>query len=84
MLKVFDRSPELREIGAGLMIWPNGARSLQALGVEVKGLPIERINFCNWQGRVPIDLPTDAVTQRYHSNSFTALTFKPRWPGPSD
>jgi FAD-dependent urate hydroxylase len=34
-VEIFERAPTLREIGAGLMIWPNGARSLKALGVEI-------------------------------------------------
>ena len=31
-VKIFERSREMREIGAGLMIWPNGTRALHALG----------------------------------------------------
>jgi 2-polyprenyl-6-methoxyphenol hydroxylase-like FAD-dependent oxidoreductase len=66
-VQVFERSRELREIGAGLMIWPNGTRSLQALGVEVKALAVQRISFCNWRGRQLMETPVDAISQRYGS-----------------
>jgi 2-polyprenyl-6-methoxyphenol hydroxylase-like FAD-dependent oxidoreductase len=66
-VQVFERSRELREIGAGLMIWPNGTRSLQALGVEVKALTVKRIAFCNWRGRKLMETPVDAISQRFGS-----------------
>jgi 2-polyprenyl-6-methoxyphenol hydroxylase-like FAD-dependent oxidoreductase len=30
---VFERAAELRPLGAGLSIWPNGVRALRALGL---------------------------------------------------
>ena len=33
---VLERSAELREIGAGLTLWPNGTAALAALGVGVE------------------------------------------------
>jgi 2-polyprenyl-6-methoxyphenol hydroxylase-like FAD-dependent oxidoreductase len=67
-VQVFERSRELREIGAGLMIWPNGTRSLQALGVEVRALTVHRISFCNWHGRQLIEVPVDTISERYGSD----------------
>ena len=49
-VQVFERSNELRESGAGLMIWPNGTRSLQTLGAEVRRLAVDRISFRDWRG----------------------------------
>lgn len=66
-VQVFERSRDLREIGAGLMIWPNGTRALQALGVEAKGLTVQRISFCNWRGRLLIETPVDSISERYGS-----------------
>lgn len=66
-VQVYERSRELREIGAGLMIWPNGTRSLQALGVEAKALTVKRISFCNWRGRLLIEAPVDSISERYGS-----------------
>jgi 2-polyprenyl-6-methoxyphenol hydroxylase-like FAD-dependent oxidoreductase len=62
---VFERSPELREIGAGLMIWPNGARSLQALAVAINALTIRQISLCNWRGRQLIGYPVEAISERF-------------------
>lgn len=64
-VEVFERSPELREIGAGLMIWPNGARSLQALGVAIDALTLRHISLCDWRGRQLIDYPVQAISERY-------------------
>jgi 2-polyprenyl-6-methoxyphenol hydroxylase-like FAD-dependent oxidoreductase len=62
---VFERSDELREIGAGLMIWPNGARALQALGVAINSLTLGHISLCDWRGRQLIDYPVKAISERY-------------------
>src|SRR4029077_17521668 len=57
--------PELREIGAGLMIWPNGARSLEALGVEIDAVTIKRMSVCTWRGRQVNDYPLESVAARF-------------------
>src|ERR1700693_6234082 len=30
---VYERAPQLREVGAGMMLWPNATRVLQGLGL---------------------------------------------------
>ena len=67
-VKIFERSGEMREIGAGLMIWPNGTRAMQALGVEVKAMTIDRLFFRNWRGRLLMEAPLRAISERYGSN----------------
>jgi 2-polyprenyl-6-methoxyphenol hydroxylase-like FAD-dependent oxidoreductase len=67
-VEIFERASELREIGAGLMIWPNGMRSLQALGVEVRTLAVDRITLGNSRGKRLTDLPVDGALQRYGAN----------------
>ncbi|HEV2034398.1 MAG TPA: FAD-dependent monooxygenase, partial [Candidatus Dormibacteraeota bacterium] len=67
-VQIFERSRELREIGAGLMIWPNGTRSLQALGVEPRALTVQRISFRNWHGRRLMEAPVDLISKRYGSD----------------
>jgi 2-polyprenyl-6-methoxyphenol hydroxylase-like FAD-dependent oxidoreductase len=37
---VYERTPELREVGAGMMLWPNAARVLKELGL------LERVAAC--------------------------------------
>lgn len=67
-VKIFERSREMREIGAGLMIWPNGTRALQALEVEVRAMTIDRLFFRNWRGRLLMEPPMRAISERYGSN----------------
>jgi 2-polyprenyl-6-methoxyphenol hydroxylase-like FAD-dependent oxidoreductase len=67
-VEIVERSPELREIGAGLMIWPNGTRALTALRVEVRTVEVNRITLANSRGRRLTELPADAALQRYGSN----------------
>src|SRR6266566_4637438 len=67
VVEVFERSQELRESGAGLMIWPNGTRSLQTLGVDVRRLAVDRISFRDWRGRQLIEIPVDVISNCYGS-----------------
>jgi 2-polyprenyl-6-methoxyphenol hydroxylase-like FAD-dependent oxidoreductase len=67
-VQIFERSRELREIGAGLMIWPNGSRSLESLGVEVTTLGVNSMTLSNSRGRRLTELPVDAALARYGSD----------------
>lgn len=67
-VEVFERSSELSEVGAGLMIWPNGTRSLQALGVEINSLKVDRILLSSWRGRAIFDYPMRTISDRYGSD----------------
>jgi 2-polyprenyl-6-methoxyphenol hydroxylase-like FAD-dependent oxidoreductase len=67
-VRLFERSREMREIGAGLMIWPNGTRALRALGVEVRAMTIDRLFFRNWRGRQLMEAPVRAISARFGSN----------------
>ena len=64
-VEIFERMPELREIGAGLMIWPNGARSLQGLGVEIDAMTIQHMSVCTWRGRQVNDYSLESVAARF-------------------
>jgi 2-polyprenyl-6-methoxyphenol hydroxylase-like FAD-dependent oxidoreductase len=66
-VQVFERSQDLREIGAGLMIWPNGTRALQALGVGAKATTVQRLSLLNWRGRLLVEAPVDSMAERYGS-----------------
>lgn len=52
---VFERSAEVREIGAGLSFWSNGLRAVRELGVEdavlKAGSPIEWLENADWSGK---------------------------------
>jgi 2-polyprenyl-6-methoxyphenol hydroxylase-like FAD-dependent oxidoreductase len=70
-VEIFDRSPRLHEIGAGLMIWPNGARALKALGVEPRAIEVKKVTLSNWHGRRLVEMPVDSAYVRYgHGVSF--------------
>lgn len=67
-VQIFERSPELREVGAGLMIWPNGTRSLKALGVDVPAQTVRAIILRTWRGGVLMESPVDDISRRYGSD----------------
>lgn len=53
--EVFEKAPELREIGAGLSVWPNATRVLRDLGLLDEALResalIDLLRLCTWRGR---------------------------------
>ena len=67
-VEILERSPHLQEIGAGLMIWPNGSRALKFLGVDVRTLEVKKVTLCNSRGRRLMELPVDSAYDRYGSN----------------
>ena len=73
-VEVLERSQEVREVGAGLMLWPNGTRALQSLGVEITALSVQRISLRNWRGRQLTEAPLDSIAKRYGSG--TALVHR--------
>src|SRR5579863_2879925 len=42
---VYERAPELREVGAGMMLWPNATRVLKELGL------LEKVAACSGPSR---------------------------------
>ncbi len=54
-VSLYERAPELREVGAGIMIWANGLRALDALGagesVRAVSLPVNRVTLAGKNGR---------------------------------
>ena len=67
-VEIFERSRELREIGAGLMIWPNGMRALKSIDVKVRMLVVNKITLRNSRGRRLTELAVDGVLERYGFN----------------
>lgn len=59
---VYERSPQLREIGAGMMLWANAARVMNELGLLDKvialGGPTESFFVRNPNGNVLMDIAT--------------------------
>lgn len=65
---VFERSDELREVGAGLAIWANAVRALERLGVAgpVRAMrpPAPSGGVYDWRGRPIMVEPLDALEGR--------------------
>jgi 2-polyprenyl-6-methoxyphenol hydroxylase-like FAD-dependent oxidoreductase len=55
-VSVFERAPELREVGAGITLWTNAVKVLRALGVggaiEAAAAPIRTSELRSWRGKV--------------------------------
>src|SRR4051794_32944924 len=51
---VLERAPQLREVGAGISLWPNAVRALRRLGigdaVEAAGAPARDSALRSWRG----------------------------------
>jgi 2-polyprenyl-6-methoxyphenol hydroxylase-like FAD-dependent oxidoreductase len=51
---VLERAPQLREVGAGVSLWPNAVKALRRLGVgdavEAAGAPAHDAAFRSWRG----------------------------------
>jgi 2-polyprenyl-6-methoxyphenol hydroxylase-like FAD-dependent oxidoreductase len=67
-VQIFERSAVLREVGAGLMIWPNGARALKSLGVQVRNVEVRKVTLSNSHGRRLTEMPVDSAYERYGAN----------------
>lgn len=61
---VFEQAPELREIGAGLSVWPNATRVLSQFGLlpEVlnRSAVLERLQLRTWKGELLSNIKTVA------------------------
>lgn len=62
---VAERAPEVREVGAGIAIWPNGGRALAALGVEVPGRELSGLTIRSFRNRALIQTPVSRFRERY-------------------
>ncbi len=66
-VQVLERASELREVGAGVVLWPNGTRALRELGVEPKWLQVNRLRLLRSDGRLIAELPVAELLERYGS-----------------
>lgn len=68
-VEVFERAPELQEVGAGIGLWPNAIRALDRLGVgaDVRALAVGRTSGSarTPSGRILITLTEEALHVRY-------------------
>jgi 2-polyprenyl-6-methoxyphenol hydroxylase-like FAD-dependent oxidoreductase len=68
-VEVFERAPQLQEVGAGIGLWPNAIRALDRLGVgaSVRALAVEGTSGSarSPSGRVLLELPEELMHVRY-------------------
>lgn len=70
---VFERQHELREVGAGLSLWPNAMKALGKLGlaraVEAVSGPIEYAESRTWRGELLTQAPMGELNRRFGAPS---------------
>jgi 2-polyprenyl-6-methoxyphenol hydroxylase-like FAD-dependent oxidoreductase len=65
-VEVLERAPVLREVGAGVAIWPNGNRALADLGMQdVPGISVPGVQVRTAHGRLLIETPAGEFRARY-------------------
>ena len=64
---MLERVAELREVGAAVVVWPNGTRALRTLGVEPKWLPVKRLVLARSDGRILSEPPVAELDERHGS-----------------
>lgn len=66
---VFEQAPELREVGAGISLWPNAIKALRRLGVggevETVGCAVASADTRNHHGDVLHSSPVDQLTGHF-------------------
>lgn len=62
-ITIFERSPQIRAVGAGMTLWPNATRILQELGILQEilpgSLPLQKLEVKHRSGRVLMTIPTE-------------------------
>ena len=65
---VFERAPEICEVGAGLSLWSNAVTALRRLGLESRitelGSPVERIQVVTASGQVLSEITIEALSRK--------------------
>ena len=66
---VFERAPELREIGGGVTVWTPGMKALRQLGaadaVLATGTSMESFEFRSWRGEVLVQVPLGDLGRKH-------------------
>ena len=65
---VYERAPELREVGAGITLWTNAVKVLRKLGVgegvESVAAPFKRSEMRTWRGRILIATDFERLNEK--------------------
>ncbi|MDQ3393765.1 MAG: FAD-dependent monooxygenase [Bacteroidota bacterium] len=74
-VKVFERAPEVKALGAGLVLGANAMRVLQKLGLEniiiENGRKLHRLSLLSDEGKTITEVDTIKTTEVYGTDNFT-------------
>lgn len=78
---VYERAPELREVGAGISLWANAVKALDYVGagdaVRAVSLPMTRSEMRARDGfKVQVSFPAAYFEKRYGVTPFVAMTHR--------
>src|SRR3954453_5124438 len=66
---VYERAPELREVGAGITLWTNAVKVLRKLGVgeavESGSAPVRLSELRTWRGKVLLSTDFGQISERH-------------------
>ncbi|HEX4207266.1 MAG TPA: FAD-dependent monooxygenase, partial [Ktedonobacteraceae bacterium] len=64
-VRIFERTQDIQEVGAGLTIWPNAIRVLQQLGlndaIPTLGMPAKYRTIRTWRGELLSQIQVDVI-----------------------
>lgn len=66
---VYERTPEMTEIGAGLTLWTNAVRALNRIGVgqsiEKLSTPLRHSELRTWRGKLLAEMDLARISQKF-------------------
>src|SRR5512133_3440874 len=72
-VEVFERSPELHDVGAGLALWPNAVKALARLdlaeAVRPLAVPFISAGVSTWRGAPLLRASTDDLASKFGAPS---------------
>ncbi|WP_240418655.1 FAD-dependent monooxygenase [Paenibacillus periandrae] len=71
---LYERSPGIPQVGAGIVLAANAMKALCKLGaadqVQAQGAPIGKAEIRTWDGKLLVDLPTTQQAMKYGTSSY--------------
>ena len=80
---VFERTPQFREVGSGLILAGNAVKALHKLGLadvlQTIAAPLLSASIRSWRGDVLVDMPMQEAMRRFGAS--TVAVHSSRTPG---
>lgn len=78
-VRIFERAPVLKEMGAGIVLAANAMKALEKLGVAEQvrqaSAPVKKAEIRTWDGRLIMEMPVHKQAEKYGTYSY--LIFRP-------